>query len=81
MASKIKKKLKKDCECYLVGNKIVCFLVGRFYYLGKPSDKKHRFARRLSYHPTSERICYANLQRVHKECRIFQSDISYEKYR
>lgn len=40
MASKIKKKLKKDCECYLVGNKIVCFLVGRFYYLGKPSDKK-----------------------------------------
>lgn len=39
MASKIKKKLKKDCECYLVGNKIVCFLVGRFYYLGKPSDK------------------------------------------
>lgn len=37
---KIKVKTKNECECYMVGNKIVCFLVGRFMYLGKPSDKK-----------------------------------------
>lgn len=37
--AKIKKELRKECECYFVGNRIVCFLVGRFFYLGKPSDR------------------------------------------
>lgn len=36
---KVKKELRNECECYFVGTKIVCFLVGRFFYLGKPSDK------------------------------------------
>lgn len=37
---KIKKEWRNECECYFVGAKIVCFLVGRFFYLGKPSDKR-----------------------------------------
>lgn len=38
---KIKKKVKNECECFLVGNKIVCFTVGRFLYLGSPSQNKN----------------------------------------
>lgn len=41
MNAKIKKQWKKECECYMIGTKIVCFLVGRFLYLGSPSQNRN----------------------------------------
>lgn len=40
-AMRIRRKVKNECECFYVGNKIVCFTVDRFLYLGTPSQNKN----------------------------------------